>query len=746
MIRRLHRGAVVVGALFLLALPAAAEEASRDSDDVEMIPVRNEAEAPDFPAPPAEAAPLDEIVVTGQRLQRSLADTTASVGVVDREAIARSSAYDARDLLTGFGNVVGGGDNRPIAIRGVPQDGIGGEGDTISVYLDGVALPPRAASFAGPYSTWDLDQVEVLRGAQSTNRGRNSLAGSVLLRTREPTPYWDLRARAARDNLDGHDYAVAGGGPLGDALRFRIAAQDRYDRGDIYNVTRNEDDAGRRGSRNARFKLSFLPASLPGYEASLGVTLADNEFGDNLHDASQGERTATANERYDERYLSRIYSLRQRLPLAGAWRLEAVTGAFSGDNDRFSDFDRSEEEGGISRFDIEEQLLSQELRLHFDGESVRAVVGAYVADDERFDRNSGENIPAGGGVAMISGTVDSLRETRTAALFAEADWDFAAHWRLTAGLRLNHEKNRHRAASELDLTLTAPVPGLDLPIGVPLPDAASDLLAEAFPDLVPPDYEESGERRFTDLLPKLGLSWRPHPDRNLSLTYSEGYRSGGTSISFFGGEVSEFDPETTRTLELAARSRWLQRRLSVNANVFYTRWRDQQVTVGDPTSFYTTTANAGRSELYGAEVETLARLPWTLEASASLGLLHSEFEDFVNEGEDFAGNEFPFSPDVSASLGLRAAPLSWLRARIGLRYVDGYFSDPSNDADTAIDARTLLNASVDFDLPRGLLLTLYGRNLTDDTNLQAQFVSDGRPARRYGESRLVGARLEWQWQ
>lgn len=745
-----HRGAAVLATSLPLLIPAVsmAESSERSAEAVEMIPVRERQRDSEPASPPPrapESARLDEIVVTGQRLRRSLADTTASVGVVDREAIARSSAFNARELLTDFANVVGGGHNRPIAIRGIPQDGIGGEGDTVSVYLDGVALPSRAAAFAGPYSSWDLEQVEVLRGAQSTNLGRNSLAGSVQLRTRAPTPFRDLRARAQRDNISGHDYAVAGGGPLGDALRFRVSAQDQFDRGSVYNVTRDENDAGRRESRNGRFQLSALPGLLPGYKATLAATVASNGFGDNLHDASQGERTETANERYDERYLSRIYSLRQTLPLAGAWRIDAVTGYFSGDNDRFSDFDRTEAEGGTTTFAIRESLLSQELRVHYDGRGLRGVVGAYFADTDYSERNSGEDIPAGGGTVLLSGKVDNFRDTRTAALFAESDWDFAAHWRLTAGLRLNFETNRRRAVSDLALTLTAPVPGLDLPVGVPLPDAGSDLLATAFPGLVPPDYEESGERDFTDVLPKLGVSWRPHPDRSLALTYAEGYRSGGTSVSFFGGEVSEYEPETTRTLELAGRTRWLDRRLALNANVFYTRWRDQQVTVGDPSSFNTTTENAGRSELYGLEIESLARLPWTLEASASLGLLRSEFKEFVNEGEDFAGNEFPFSSDFSAGLGLRAAPLPWLRARIGLRYVDGYFSRPNNDPSTEIDARTLIDASLAFALPFGAELMVFGRNLTDDSNIQARFESGGRPVHRYGEARQLGARLEWQW-
>ncbi|MGV2480516.1 UNVERIFIED_CONTAM: TonB-dependent receptor, partial [Salmonella enterica subsp. enterica serovar Weltevreden] len=94
------------------------------------------------------------------------------------------------------------------------------------------------------------------------------------------------------------------------------------------------------------------------------------------------------------------------------------------------------------------------------------------------------------------------------------------------------------------------------------------------PSLVPPDYDTPpSNTRFTDLLPKLGLTWFVGDNGSLALTYQEGYRSGGTSVSFFGGAVSPYDPEYTQTVELAARSQWFEQRLMLNANLFYTKWR-----------------------------------------------------------------------------------------------------------------------------------------------------------------------------
>ena len=158
----------------LLSLSLAMPAAARAQDQRPAGPPAAETEQED-----QRLTALEPLQVTGERLQRSLAETNSSVVVVTREDLAAGSAADLNDVVTQFANVIGAAGDREIAIRGVPQGGIGGEGDTISVYLDGVALSSRAASFAGPLTAWDLEQVEVFRGAQSTSRGRSSLAGSV---------------------------------------------------------------------------------------------------------------------------------------------------------------------------------------------------------------------------------------------------------------------------------------------------------------------------------------------------------------------------------------------------------------------------------------------------------------------------------------------------------------------------------------------------------------------------------------
>ena len=132
---------------------------------------------------PAYAQPeIEEILVTGQKVSRSLQDTTDSVAVMSSEMMDDQVVLSMDDVLQQTANVsVQPG--RSFTIRGIDAftvsgDG-GGNGGLASVYLDNAPLPYRMVQKSG-FSTWDIRQVEVLRGPQSTLQGRNSLAGAIV--------------------------------------------------------------------------------------------------------------------------------------------------------------------------------------------------------------------------------------------------------------------------------------------------------------------------------------------------------------------------------------------------------------------------------------------------------------------------------------------------------------------------------------------------------------------------------------
>src|SRR5262249_21128459 len=152
------------------------------------------------------------VIVTGEKLQRTEADSVGSVGLRNGRQLEDTSVRTLEDVVARMANVATA---HGLTIRGVPLYGPTSTGDskTATVTLDGV-LQEGFGTDLTQLSVWDVEQVEVLRGPQSTNQGRNSLAGAVVLESRDPTDYWDLRGRGLAGNDGVWRGAVAGGGPI----------------------------------------------------------------------------------------------------------------------------------------------------------------------------------------------------------------------------------------------------------------------------------------------------------------------------------------------------------------------------------------------------------------------------------------------------------------------------------------------------------------------------------------------------
>ncbi|MDR6511244.1 outer membrane receptor protein involved in Fe transport [Novosphingobium capsulatum] len=210
-----------------------------------------------------------EIVVTGGKAARTLQHTPTSIAVTTPEKITRETLLSIQDVYARTANLSDTYGSAGFTIRGITNSGVGGGGqaDTASVYIDGAPIP-RQALYGGPTDLWDAQQVEVLRGPQSTIQGLNALAGGIVITTRDPSlDRWTGDARVLWTDRNDRTFSAALGGPLiADELGLRLSAERRANRGVIRNVTRGGyDDAME--SLNLRGKLKWTPSALPGVEA-----------------------------------------------------------------------------------------------------------------------------------------------------------------------------------------------------------------------------------------------------------------------------------------------------------------------------------------------------------------------------------------------------------------------------------------------------------------------------------------------
>jgi len=191
---------------------------------------------------------IETIVVTGQKIDRSLKETPNSVAVLTAAEMNKQNIQQVSDIYAVIPNLAGDF-TKGFSVRGVAQDSVSGGGNSylVSMYLDGAPLPYRVVQNGGT-SIWDLSQVEVFRGPQSTLQGRNALAGAIMLRSQDPSYEWNGKTRVKVGEYGQQEIAFAGGGAIiDDMLAFRIAAEDTQYDGDIYNTTRETDSNFREG-------------------------------------------------------------------------------------------------------------------------------------------------------------------------------------------------------------------------------------------------------------------------------------------------------------------------------------------------------------------------------------------------------------------------------------------------------------------------------------------------------------------
>jgi len=76
----------------------------------------------------ARDQPIDEIIIQGEKVDRSLQDTASSVGVLTEVQIQESAIYDIQDIFDRLANVNGAQGNEGFTIRGINDNAVGSAG------------------------------------------------------------------------------------------------------------------------------------------------------------------------------------------------------------------------------------------------------------------------------------------------------------------------------------------------------------------------------------------------------------------------------------------------------------------------------------------------------------------------------------------------------------------------------------------------------------------------------------------
>ncbi|MEM1041040.1 MAG: TonB-dependent receptor [Bacteroidota bacterium] len=666
-----------------------------------------------------DLAALGEVVVTGQKVQRSLVDTYASVGVLSPQEIEAFGVNDLAEAIALVGNVnlVEADNRKSISLRGINSDGLtqpSGDIRSVQVVIDGVTQT-SIATRRGLRGLWDLAQVEVLRGPQSATYGRNAVAGAVVIETARPTYGWAARARLITDAEEGREGAFAVGGPLiTDRLAFRVSGQLATDEFGIEFTTPGNETLDDAEYRNLRGRLLVEPDVLEGLTILVSASTSFDQPGSaQVSGPDFFARVADLPPSLEFRETRlESYGANATLDLGSGLQVESITARAVGDTEIFtpdsSNFMRDELRA--------EESLTQEVRATYAptggplAERLSGTAGVFYG---RFDNDRDSDVAIG---VLPFQQIESAGRTVSRDAFA------SGRFRVIGGLT---------AIAGLRYTRTT------------LDDFVVDLLRDDTTDV---------ETTFEAWLPELGLAYGLDDffgtTQRLAFTAARGFRAGFAATEPSTSEVYEVDPEYLWNVDLAYRSRWLGGRLAVNANAFYYRYTDQQIAVEDTLLAgglpLTVTRNAGSSFAYGFELEPRVFVGEGLSVYGSGGWLRTELDDFVAAEGDFSGNEFPRAPRFTGALGVAYEHPTGLRASARVTHTGGYFSNPSagteglrNDTLSTVDERTLLGLRLGYESPpvqgARFTLTLFADNALDTDYLTSRnadaFASVGRERR-----------------
>jgi outer membrane receptor protein involved in Fe transport len=207
------------------------------------------------PSVVAEGRQIEEVIVTAERQEASIQDTSISITAFTGEFIDDFGIRNQEDLQ----NFVPATTIQPYdaTVRGVGRNfrALGGD-PGVATYMNGVYSEDLLTATAATF--WDVERIEVLRGPQGTLYGRNAVGGAINILYKEPTDVFEGAVKAIYGNFGTEEYYGAFSGPLSDTLMGRVNFSYRDREGVIEQIGAKGVDHDGLGTENIAVQLKWL--------------------------------------------------------------------------------------------------------------------------------------------------------------------------------------------------------------------------------------------------------------------------------------------------------------------------------------------------------------------------------------------------------------------------------------------------------------------------------------------------------
>jgi len=693
-------------------------------------------------APESPSTTLEEVVVTAQKRVSTVQNTPISISAVsgaDLQARGVSSLASLAQGTPGVSLKTEGPSQTEIEMRGMTSSG--GNSATVGFYLDDIPLAGPASAQNGHVvidpDLYDLNRVEILRGPQGTLFGSGSMGGTVRLISNQPNlSKFESTAQSVLSGTDGggfnHKDSLMVNLPLiDDTLALRVVGTENYTsgwidrivagsfplaggnpvgtaRGDVQNAPIEKQYPGSNAYQTYAARvtllwkptenLSITPSFFHTTSTQNGISAYDSAPGTLAHyqpfDIAEPLTDSLTAYSLNVNYSFPTFDLTSSTArwTRNSSQVEEASEAFNNPaegityaanyglpNPGYYGPTGSGPQHGIE--DDPSHQFSEELRLASTG-SGRAswATGLYYSNYYSLwgFRGTTPNYSSYMDLGTLAPATtpnwyDAYSPTTLSqfAAFGDATYALTDALKVDVGARVNH----------YDYRFSSCLSGWGSANGAATP-SCSGLIALS----------------STSFNPKFNLSYTFSPDLMAYATVSTGFRPGGGNAVYpttgaawgaafhqqgytSGKWPSTYEPDRVLSYELGEKARFFDRRLTVNASIYYEDWRHVQLEAYP--NDWALNINGNYVSIYGADIDVLADLGAGFQLEVAAGYLY----EYLDGGPHWVITPVHKMPEVSPESGTVALSYSkalgasyTFTARLESSYTGPrysiYFSDP----------------------------------------------------------------------
>jgi iron complex outermembrane receptor protein len=633
----------------------------------------------------ADDSTLQEIIVTAEKRPERLQDVPAQVDVLTTESLEALQIRETPDITATIPNLtVARNDtysNSTIVLRSITQ--ANNSDIPVAIIVDGV---PQDDSKQFNTYLFDIAQIEVLKGPQGSLYGRNAEAGAIIITTAAPTNELKGFADVSYGNGETVDGRVGiSGAIVADQILFRVAGNYARSDGLIRNTFQNNDSDYVDFDRTLRGDLLFIltdsvKLDLIGQYGAFkaGTTFFAPVFSGNPNQFVDPQGNFP---NVDTGY-SGFLDAKLEANLGFA-TFTSVSGYARIKEHQISDVDFTNPVQDPQAFQVGDnqpsgnRIVSEDLRLVSPSkDAFRWLVSADFLEASQLlstnifaDTGHYATDPYNPTLLLESSSADNKRKDY--GVSTQLDYDILQRLTLTAGVRYDDDQR----------------------------------------DQINLNADTERQATFNKVQPKFTATYKFNSNALAYATYGVGFRSGGFNQPNFS--VPIFSEETLKNYEAGFKSQWLDRRLTINADVYTGNVANYQYSYINFATASPVTGNIDRVRVSGGEFESRYSPISGLGIFANIGVSVPKIASF-SVFPQFVGNQTPRANDYTAEAGIDythviAGQLSFF-VNSNVQYLSKvYWYIDNLDIQ---DAKTYVNASLGLKDGRWTG-TLWGRNIFD---------------------------------